>query len=385
MGIRADEKTARVLAALEHRETDRVPLGEFFWTNFLRRCSRELPVDDAFDPYRYWDLDLVVVNPNMDPHLTGIQVLESTPDRITVKTGFGATIQRCGSLPMPAYLDFETTSLEQMAAFAFDDPRDERRFTAALDDQINAVGDDLNLGLPAWLDRVNSYADDFCVFGGICEPYELIWRMLGTENVLVKMAEAPAEVAAFIEKIGDFLVGIVEGQIAAAEGKLSGLYVWGDVAYDHGMFFSPAYWRAVYKPQLQRICDTVHKAGLKVIYHGCGDARVVFEDMIEAGVDCYNPLEAKAGLDVVQLSRQYGQRLAFCGNLDVTVLATNDEAKVRAEVLRKLNAARGGGYIPQSDHSMPDNVSPATYDLVVRLVREYGVYPLELGEFAEGA
>ena len=49
-----------------------MPLGEFFWTNFLRRCRRELPVDETFDPYRYWDLDLVVVNPNMDPHLTGL-------------------------------------------------------------------------------------------------------------------------------------------------------------------------------------------------------------------------------------------------------------------------------------------------------------------------
>ena len=383
MGKKAEEKKARVLAALEHREADRVPMGEAFWTNFVRRCRRELGAGEDFDPYRHWDLDLIVINPNMDPHLTGVQVLESTPERTTVKTGFGATIQRCGALPMPAFLDFETTTLEQMAAFRFDDPRDTRRFITALDDQINSVGDDLILGLPAWLDRVNAYVDDFCVFGGVCEPYEMIWRILGPENVLLKTAEAPAAVAAFVERLGDFLVGIVEGQLAAAGGRLSGVYVWGDVAYDHGMFFSPAYWREVYKPQLKRICDTVHEAGLKVVYHGCGDARVVFDDMIEAGVDCYNPLEAKAGLDVLELKREYGRRLAFCGNLDVTVLATNDEARVRREVLRKLNAARGGGYIPQSDHSMPDNVAPATYDLVVRLIREYGKYPLELGEYGE--
>lgn len=383
MGKRAEEKKARVLAALEHRETDRVPMGEAFWTNFVRRCREELGADETFDPYRHWDLDLVVVNPNMDPHLTGIEVLEDTPERTTVKTGFGATIRRSGTLPMPAFLDFETTTLEQMAAFRFDDPRDPRRFSEALDDQINSVGDTLALGLPPWLDRVSAYADDFCVFGSVCEPHEMIWRILGTENVLVKMAEFPAEVAEFVERLGDFLVGIVEGQLAAAAGMLSGMYVWGDVAYDHGMFFSPAYWREVYKPQLKRICDAVHGAGLKVIYHGCGDARVIFDDMIEAGVDCYNPLEAKAGLDVLELKRQYGRRLAFCGNLDVTVLATNEEDRVRREVLRKLNAARGGGYIPQSDHSVPDNVSPATYDLVVRLIREYGKYPLELGEFEE--
>jgi uroporphyrinogen decarboxylase len=97
-------------------------------------------------------------------------------------------------------------------------------------------------------------------------------------------------------------------------------------------------------------------------------------------VDAYNPLEAKAGLDVVDLKRRFGDRWAFNGNIDVRVLATNDREKVRREVLRKLGAARGGGYIFQSDHSMPDNVDPATYDYVVQLVREHGRYPLSLGD-----
>jgi len=38
----AKQKTQRVLAALSHQETDRVPIGEFFWTNFIRRCRAEL-------------------------------------------------------------------------------------------------------------------------------------------------------------------------------------------------------------------------------------------------------------------------------------------------------------------------------------------------------
>jgi hypothetical protein len=50
-------------------------------------------------------------------------------------------------------------------------------------------------------------------------------------------------------------------------------------------------------------------------------------------------------------------------------------------VLRKLNAAKGGGYIFQSDHSVPSNVSGQNYDYVVNLVRQYGAYPLNLGEY----
>jgi uroporphyrinogen-III decarboxylase len=206
---------------------------------------------------------------------------------------------------------------------------------------------------------------------------------MGSENVLFKLAEAPGRMAKFIERLGDFAVGIVEGQIAAAKGRLSGIYIWGDIAYDGGMFFSPDYWRSVYLPQLERICEAAHAAGLKTIYHGCGNGYEVFDDMIAAGVDAYNPLEAKAGLDVVELKRQYGRRWAFNGNIDVRVLATNDRDEIRREVLRKLNAAKGGGYIVQSDHSVPGNVSPASYDYMVQLVREYGKYPLSLGEFDE--
>ncbi len=377
----ARAKTARVLAALNHRETDRVPIAELFWANFIRRCKDELPVGPDFDPYRHWDLDMVVIPPNMDPHVTGIEVLENNLYRTVVKTGFGATIEHRCDYPMPHFRDFDVLSYEDMEAFRFDDPLDPRRYHEPLDDLINAVVDEITLGKPSFVDRVNSYADDFCVFGGVCEPHEMIWRMMGVENVLIKIAEEPEKVAKFLEKLGDFLVGIVNGQIAAAEGRLSGLYVWGDIAYTRTMFFSPDYWRMAYMPQLKRICDAVHAAGLPVIYHGCGNASLVYEDMIQAGVNAYNPLEAKAGLDVVELRRKFRDRWSFVGNIDVRVLARNNRDEVRREVLTKLNAAKGGGYIVHSDHSVPDNVDPATYDYMVSLVKEYGKYPLRLGEY----
>jgi uroporphyrinogen-III decarboxylase len=97
-------------------------------------------------------------------------------------------------------------------------------------------------------------------------------------------------------------------------------------------------------------------------------------------IDAYNPLEAKAGMDVVELRKQYGHSIGFCGNSDIQVWETGDRAAIRREVLRKLNAARGGGYIFQSDHSVSSAVSGPTYDYIVKLVREYGNYPIQLPE-----
>jgi len=270
-----------------------------------------------------------------------------------------------------------------MDAFEFDSPSDPRRYQDSIDDQINGVADTLTFALPACLERVNSYADDFCVFGSVCEAHEALWRIIGPENALVKMAEAPDAIARFVERIGDFMVGIAREQILQADGKLTGLYVWGDIAYRNGMLFSPSYWRKVFKPQLKKICDEIHRHGLKAIYHGCGNASVLYEEMIEVGIDGYNPIEAKAGLDVVDLKRKYAGRLAFNGNIDGTVLANGNREAIRREVLYKLNAAKGGGFIFQSDHSVPDNVAPKDYAYVIDLLHEYGRYPLQLGEYDE--
>jgi uroporphyrinogen-III decarboxylase len=67
--------------------------------------------------------------------------------------------------------------------------------------------------------------------------------------------------------------------------------------------------------------------------------------------------------------------------MDVQVWADGSEEELKRVVLTKFNAAKGGGFIFQSDHSVPSNVSGKNYDYVVKLVREYGKYPLDLGEY----
>ncbi len=67
--------------------------------------------------------------------------------------------------------------------------------------------------------------------------------------------------------------------------------------------------------------------------------------------------------------------------MDVIDWARCSPEELKAIVLRKLNAAKGGGLIFQSDHSVPGNVSAESYEYVLNLVREHGRYPLELGEY----
>jgi uroporphyrinogen decarboxylase len=128
-------------------------------------------------------------------------------------------------------------------------------------------------------------------------------------------------------------------------------------------------------PSHARLFSWFKNRGLPVIYHTDGDFRPLIPSMIEIGVDCFQPLEAKAGLDVRELKPQHGDQLAFMGNIDATVLLTNDLEKVEEEVLSKLSVAKeGGGYIYHSDHSVPPGVTFETYRFVMELVEEYGGY-----------
>ena len=67
--------------------------------------------------------------------------------------------------------------------------------------------------------------------------------------------------------------------------------------------------------------------------------------------------------------------------MDVMVWADSSKQALKNAVLTKLNAAKGGGYIFQSDHSVPDSISGENYDYAVNLVREYGTFPLDLEEY----
>ncbi len=374
-------KLNRMNKALRHEEADRVPISDFFWGSFLERWRRELGLPADTDIYRYYDLDWQVTIPNMDPHIKQFEILKETQEEVVVRTGFEAVIRKKFADPMPEWLAFDTDTIEKLQAFEFEDPCDPRRYFSAGDNQIAGVGDGFARNSPAWVETVKSLYPDFPVYGSVCEANEYLQRIIGPENLFLWVGLNPEELGRFIQRTNEFALEILKAQIKAADGLLDGIVIWGDIAYKKDLFFSLKYWRTWYKPGLKALVDEAHAHGLPVIYHGCGNVSRVFEDFIEIGVDAYNPLEAKAGLDVVDLRRKYGHRIAFCGNLDVVTWAHGSQEEIKRMVLTKLNAAKGGGYIVGSDHSVPSNISGENYDYVVRLVHEYGKYPLQLGEY----
>ena len=376
-------KLERMNKALRHQEPDRVPISDFFWGSFTRRWQQELGLPRDANPYYHYDLDWIVTVPNMDPWIRPFETLKETAEEVVVKTGFGAIMHKHFAFPMPEMRGWETNTFEKLERVEFDDPRDRRRIFSSGDNQIAGVGDGFARNSPAWVETVKSLRPDFPVYGSMIEASECLTRLIGQTNAMLWMGECPERMGAVIARIGEFYFEMAKAEIEAGAGLLDGFVIWGDVAYKKCTFMSPNYWREFFKPWVAKIAEQAHAAGLPVIYHGCGNVKAIFQDFVDMKIEAYNPLEAKAGMDVVALRRQFGHGIGFCGNSDVQVWETGDRQAIRREVLHKLNAAKGGGYIFQSDHSVSSNVSGPTYDYIVKLVREYGRYPIRLGEFDE--
>ncbi len=374
-------KVERINKALRHEEGDRVPISDSFWGSFVTRWREELGLADDVDPYAYYDLDWQVTIPNMDPHIKSFETLKETDEEVVIRTGFEAVLRKNYENPMPHFVSYDTDTMEKLEAFQFDDPWDDERFFSAGDNQIAGIGDGFERNSPPWIETVESLRRDFAVFGSICEANEYLTRIIGPVNNMLWSAMYPERHGKFVERVNQFAIELLKAQIEAADGQLDGIFIFGDIAYTKDMFFSPQRWRIYYKPYIAEMVSICHAAGLPVIYHGCGNVKRVLEDFIETGIDAYNPLEAKAGFDVVDLRLQYGHRLAFCGNMDVIEWANSDEEQLKAIVLRKLNAGKGGGLMFHSDHSVPSSISGGNFDYVFNLVKEYGRYPLQLGEY----
>jgi len=100
----------------------------------------------------------------------------------------------------------------------------------------------------------------------------------------------------------------------------------------------------------------VRQAGKFVMIHSCGDVDELFDDLIAAGVNCFNPFQPEV-MDVEQLLPRYRGRLAFHGGMSTQrTLPFGTVDEVRVETRRLLELGREGGYIFAPAHNVEGDV-----------------------------
>ena len=221
------KKLDRMNKALNHEESDQVPISDFFWGSFIKRWRSELNLPADADPHKYYDLDWIVTIPNMDPKIQSFETIKEDETEVIVKTGFRTTMRKKFDFPMPEFIAWDTDTIEKLEVFEFDDPYDERRYFESGDNQIAGVGDGFERNSPPWIETVKKLHTDFPVYGSMIECSECLTRLIGQENALFWIGMYPDRLGACINRIGQFYLDCLKAQIKAAEGQLDGMVIWG--------------------------------------------------------------------------------------------------------------------------------------------------------------
>jgi uroporphyrinogen decarboxylase len=229
--------------------------------------------------------------------------------------------------------------------------------------------------LPLDLDRsYRSYRDDgrFVVVV-VHDPIEASWSKLGPTYMMEAMKLEPELIHDVFSTIAELNIAVCE-DLFTRDYEIDGAWIWGDIAYTKGTFFSPQMYREMLYPYHKRLMGFFKERDLPIVYHSDGDVRQVIPLLIEAGVRCLQPLEAKANMDLFELKREYGDRLSFMGNVDFEKIARG-RSEAEEEIRLKVGKGKeGGGYIYHSDHSVPPTVSLDDYKWVLERVQHHGRY-----------
>lgn len=210
--------------------------------------------------------------------------------------------------------------------------------------------------------------------GGFDEPRQL----LGEENLCIAYYEEPEMIEDMIATITDTNLKIMErvGEIV----PIDHISIHEDMAGKSGPLVGPSQIKEFISPYYRKAWDCAKSYGAKVFSQDSdGNMNPVLDVFVEAGINCFNPIEPAAGMDMVELRKKYGNKLCLKGGIDKHVLRLGKD-EIRAELESKLTKPMlGGGTVFGLDHRIPNGVSLENYRYYV----EYGRKLLDLPPISE--
>jgi uroporphyrinogen decarboxylase len=351
----------RLSRILKHQPVDRVGLFEVFWRETAERWHAEGRIESPEAVSDHFGLDVRRTSGEITPMPgnvielaadldAGLTIVEETETSKLVRDGNGALLRwlKNGS-GAPEHVDFSVRDRQGWEKLIRPRMRDESADARRIRfDRYRAM-------------REKCARESLFLACGVVGAFDLMSPMCGHEYLLMGMALDPVWVRQMADLYAEVTIRLLE-KLFAAEGLPDGMWVWDDLGFKNKPFMSPAMYRELIFPAHKRLFDFAHGRGLPVILHCDGFVEALLPALLEAGIDCLQPIETKAGMDLVKLKREVGERIALIGGMDVRALETNDTAAVDAELERKLPAAMAGsGYVLQVDHSVSSLVSYDTY------------------------
>jgi uroporphyrinogen decarboxylase len=165
-------------------------------------------------------------------------------------------------------------------------------------------------------------------------------------------------------------------RIFAREG-VDGLSPGADYGYNKGTFVHPKVVEDLFFPAMKAQCDHAHALGVKILKHSCGNNWPIMDLFVRAGYDAYQSIQPTAGMDIGRLKDLYGDRICLWGGVSCERLAGGSVEEARRLTRRALQmAAPGGGLICASSHSLLVGTKYDNYRAMLDEIQRFGSYPL---------
>ena len=202
--------------------------------------------------------------------------------------------------------------------------------------------------------------------------YHNVADLFGMEEYFVKMHTQPEIVDAVTDRVCQFYWEANERFFAAAGDLVDGFFFGNDFGTQQSLICGPRQFDRFIMPWFRKFAKQGRQHGYQVVLHSCGSIHDVIERLIEAGVDCLHPLQAKAAnMDAETLARDFRGRVAFCGGIDAQHLLTHGSPEDIVSDVRRVKRLLGPNLIVSPSHeAILPNVPPVNVEALARAAYE---------------
>lgn len=207
------------------------------------------------------------------------------------------------------------------------------------------------------------------IIGQYGDIFTMTWEMMGFENFSFALFEDETLIKMINEKVGEIVLSMFSNM--AEMDFVNVLWYSDDIAYTNGLMVSPETLEKYFFPWLEKIGQIAKKLNKPLIYHSDGILFDVIERLIECGISALHPIEPKA-MDILEVKKRYGDRIALIGNIDVDLLARGSKEEIRKNVLFNIeNVGMNGGYCVSSGNSIPEYVILENYITMIETAKSF--------------
>lgn len=149
--------------------------------------------------------------------------------------------------------------------------------------------------------------------------HERFWFIRGMENLMYDYYEAMDELKILGKRLAEFYKVIID---RFADAGFDGIFTSDDLGNQRSSMMSPATFGELYLPLYKEVIGYTHKKGMHFWLHSCGNNTPLMEQLIEAGVDVFHPVQTGC-MDAQQTMDAFGDRITFLAGIDVQNLLPN--------------------------------------------------------------